>query len=99
MHFSLINDKIKIVDLIKGALAQLGERLSGRQEVSGSIPLCSIVKNRNQLRLRFFCILGVQLTCRGYRKSIDKSFLANYNAAEFSFIKPKWLFLVSILYE
>jgi hypothetical protein len=27
--------------LLLGALAQLGERLHGMQEVSGSIPLCS----------------------------------------------------------
>lgn len=29
--------------LLLGALAQLGERLHGMQEVSGSIPLCSTI--------------------------------------------------------
>lgn len=33
-----------------GALAQLGERLHGMQEVSGSIPLCSITLKRLQAK-------------------------------------------------
>ena len=36
----VVNDKIS-----EGALAQLGERLNGIQEVSGSIPLCSTKYN------------------------------------------------------
>ena len=30
-------------EVLDGALAQLGERLHGMQEVSGSIPLCSTI--------------------------------------------------------
>ena len=32
-------------DQLHGAVAQLGERLHGMQEVTGSIPVCSIVFN------------------------------------------------------
>lgn len=39
-----------------GALAQLGERIAGSDEVRGSIPLGSIIKNAiTLLRWRFFC--------------------------------------------
>jgi hypothetical protein len=31
--------------MVYGALAQLGERLAGSQEVSGSSPLCSTIHN------------------------------------------------------
>ena len=38
-----------------GALAQLGERIAGSDEVRGSIPLGSIIKNAiTLLRWRFF---------------------------------------------
>ena len=39
----------------RGVVAQLGERLNGIQEVRGSIPLSSTIKNRRILR--FFCCL------------------------------------------
>ena len=35
----------KHIDLSFGALAQLGERMTGSHEVSGSIPLCSTNKS------------------------------------------------------
>ena len=40
-----------------GGIAQLGERLNGIQEVSGSIPLIS-TKNRKANALRFFVLLA-----------------------------------------
>ncbi len=33
----------ELINATYGALAQLGERLTGSQEVSGSIPLCSTI--------------------------------------------------------
>lgn len=40
-----------------GALAQLGERIAGSDEVRGSIPLGSIIKNAiTLLRWRFFVV-------------------------------------------
>ena len=58
--WKLHNDKIKylkkllhsskkcdiIIEIFYGGIAQLGERLNGIQEVSGSIPLISTNKNR-----------------------------------------------------
>lgn len=41
---------------LNGALAQLGERLHGMQEVSGSSPLCSIKKPLLKTRVFLFCI-------------------------------------------
>ena len=39
----------------RGGIAQLGERLNGIQEVSGSIPLISTIKNHSEpARVRFF---------------------------------------------
>ena len=41
--------------LERGGIAQLGERLNGIQEVSGSIPLISTIKNHSEpARVRFF---------------------------------------------
>ncbi len=44
----------------RGALAQLGERLNGIQEVSGSIPLSSIKTNRplHSFEAGGFCLFG-----------------------------------------
>ncbi|VXB89909.1 hypothetical protein BACI9J_60092 [Bacillus altitudinis] len=47
-----------------GALAQLGERYAGSVEVSGSIPLCSIIINIiNGFRffLRQFCVVVLDI--------------------------------------
>ena len=53
----------KIVDFLKiswynkyrsGALAQLGARLTGSQEVRGSIPLCSTMNRNGHLAVPFF---------------------------------------------
>ena|GEM_PF-3193530 len=38
----------KILCFMNGALAQLGERFAGSEEVSGSIPLCSTITHFNQ---------------------------------------------------
>ena len=43
LGFQLADDKEEI---LYGGIAQLGERLNGIQEVSGSIPLISTIKKR-----------------------------------------------------
>lgn len=51
----------KLNDTSFGALAQLGERLTGSQEVSGSIPLCSTTYQRpayNSMWVAFFVSIG-----------------------------------------
>ena len=51
------------VVLNKGAVAQLGERLNGIQEVRGSIPLSSTKGNQyvRQSRRAYFCLLEYPL--------------------------------------
>ena len=59
-----------------GAVAQLGERLNGIQEVRGSIPLGSTIPPRNQLKLFDKLLADLLATesahiltvCRGGRK-------------------------------
>ncbi len=52
-----------------GGIAQLGERLNGIQEVSGSIPLISTKKYRKSQDLRYFFFVSksilshVKVTC------------------------------------
>lgn len=57
MYFLLtlkfVHAKIK---LVHGALAQLGERYTGSVEVSGSIPLCSTIRNLKNGRDAVFLI-------------------------------------------
>ena len=59
-----------------GGIAQLGERLNGIQEVSGSIPLISTkerAKDRNPLKhsgLRFFCFSFFALLIRNLTRLI-----------------------------
>jgi hypothetical protein len=48
--YNFKNDLYNLVSVLQGGIAQLGERLHGMQEVSGSIPLTStkeqMAKNR-----------------------------------------------------
>ena len=49
-----VPSSIKKIKIVCGGIAQLGERLNGIQEVSGSIPLISTTKNRmNSAFVRF----------------------------------------------
>ncbi len=42
-HLALGGAVLSFIEMNRGALAQLVERLHGMQEVSGSIPLCSTI--------------------------------------------------------
>ncbi len=59
---SLAPDEADYLALYYGGIAQLGERLNGIQEVSGSIPLISTTGNRKKLVLMkvktslFYCL-------------------------------------------
>ena len=46
-----------------GGIAQLGERLNGIQEVSGSIPLISTTKRKTPIRVSFFLRVDKPLPC------------------------------------
>ena len=48
-QFNIGSPKIPHLE-ISGGIAQLGERLNGIQEVSGSIPLISTIGNRKKAR-------------------------------------------------
>ena len=56
---AIINKQSTRRHQISGGIAQLGERLNGIQEVSGSIPLISTKKRKtNVLRFSFFSSLA-----------------------------------------
>ena len=70
-----------------GGLAQLGERLTGSQEVSGSIPLISTTKNLETTGVsRFFAILG-----KMHKPCFRVEFVLNDG--------KKWQFLVSFSWK
>ncbi len=46
---------------IRGALAQLGERMTGSHEVSGSIPLCSTIFYSRNKAFMFYFILKITI--------------------------------------
>ncbi|CAK0763779.1 hypothetical protein CCP3SC5AM1_350001 [Gammaproteobacteria bacterium] len=48
LTYSLFIAKMKLLKQIVGAIAQLGERLHGMQEVGGSIPPGSTISTKNR---------------------------------------------------
>ncbi len=48
--YNFENALYNLVSVLQGGIAQLGERLHGMQEVSGSIPLTSTKNSRKQLK-------------------------------------------------
>ena len=59
---------MRILKIIHGGLAQLGERLAGSQKVSGSIPLVSTIHNEKPLEesrgLFFLFVSRILLFCK-----------------------------------
>ena len=55
-----------------GGLAQLGERLTGSQEVSGSIPLISTKKHQNRMVLMLFSYLFKRKLFARWRRTARK---------------------------
>ena len=69
----LFSDKIH---LACGGIAQLGERLNGIQEVSGSIPLISTTKNPASVRTQDFFFFPVVLKPPGCQQNVSTNHLA-----------------------
>ena len=54
--------KINYLPIYIGDIAQLGERLNGIQEVSGSIPLSSTLQTKNQPRFHeVFLLISIMV--------------------------------------
>ena len=68
LTFVLFSDKIH---LACGGIAQLGERLNGIQEVSGSIPLISTTKNPASVRTQDFFFFPAVLKPPGCQQIIS----------------------------
>jgi hypothetical protein len=73
LTFVLFSDKIH---LACGGIAQLGERLNGIQEVSGSIPLISTTKNPASVRTQDFFFFPVVLKPPGCQQNVSTNHLA-----------------------